>query len=155
MTTLAPLTPDDHDEWLPLWWAYLEFYETELSTAQTQLTFARLIATEDPVHGAIARDDTGAAIGFVHWLTHVSTWSDGPYCYLEDLFVRPDARGGGTGAALIEHVRSWAQQSGSDKVYWLTQKGNHTARKLYDRVAQDTGFVHYEMDLAPSGEDAS
>ncbi len=87
-------------------------------------------------------------IGFVNWLTHPSTWSHGPYCYLEDLFVHPDARGAGTGAALIEHVRSWAEQSGCDKVYWLTQKGNDTARKLYDRVADDTGFVHYEIDLA-------
>lgn len=155
MTTLRPLTADDHDDWLPLWWGYLEFYETELSTAQTELTFARLTASPASAHGAIARSDAGGAIGFVHWLTHVSTWSEGPYCYLEDLFVHPDARGGGTGAALIEHVRSWAERAGCAKVYWLTQKGNHTARRLYDRVAQDTGFRHYEIDLPTGGPDAS
>ena len=152
---ISSLTETDHDDWLPLWWSYLEFYETELSTAQTELTFARLTASDGHVHGVIARNDAGTAIGFVHWLTHASTWSDGPYCYLEDLFVQSDARGDGTGAALIEHVRSWAERAGCDKVYWLTQKSNHTARRLYDRVARDTGFMHYEIDLPASGADAS
>ncbi len=40
-------------------------------------------------------------------------------------------------------------------MYWLTQKSNHTARKLYDRVGHDTGFVHYEIDLSASGPGAS
>lgn len=155
MITIAPLTADDHDDWLPLWRAYLDFYETELPTAQTALTFARLTAGDTAVHGAVARDEDGTAVGIVHWLTHPSTWSAGAYCYLEDLFVDPDARGGGAGAALIEHVRSWAERAGCAKVYWLTQEGNRTARKLYDRVANDTGFVHYEIDLPLTGEDAS
>lgn len=148
MSTLTRLTADDHDDWLGLWCAYLEFYETELSTAQTELTFARLVEPSDPVHGVIARDQSGGGVGFVHWLTHPSTWSVGPYCYLEDLFVHPDARGRGTGAALIEHVRDWAAGAGCDKVYWLTQRGNDRARGVYDRVAADTGFMHYEIDLA-------
>ncbi|MGA1828429.1 GNAT family N-acetyltransferase [Microbacterium sp.] len=154
MTTLSSLTADDHDDWLSLWWGYLEFYEAELTTAQTEFTFARLIDPADAVCGAIARDHAGRGVGLVHWLTHPSTWSVGPYCYLEDLFVHPDARGSGTGAALIEHVRAWAADTGCDKVYWLTQRGNHKARELYDRVATDTGFVHYEIDLAPTAPGA-
>lgn len=154
MTTLSSLTADDHDDWLSLWWGYLEFYEAELTTAQTELTFARLIDPADAVCGAIARDHAGRGVGLVHWLTHPSTWSVGPYCYLEDLFVHPDARGSGTGAALIEHVRAWAADTGCDKVYWLTQRGNRKARELYDRVATDTGFVHYEIDLAPTAPGA-
>jgi GNAT superfamily N-acetyltransferase len=153
--TIRSLTADDHDEWLALWRAYLDFYETDLTTAQTQLTFARLIDPDDPVHGVIARSESGEAIGIVHWLTHPSTWSEGPYCYLEDLYVHADARGSGAGAALIEHVRAWAQSAGCDKVYWLTQVGNERARRLYDRVADDTGFMHYEISLAPIAPDAS
>ena len=155
MTTLSPLTAEDHDDWLSLWWDYLEFYETQLPTAQTDLTFTRLIVPGDAVNGVIARDDSGRAVGFVNWLVHPSTWSDGPYCYLEDLYVHPDARGSGVGAALIEHVRAWAEQSGCDKVYWLTQRSNDTARRLYDRVAQDTGFMHYEIDVATSAPGAA
>jgi GNAT superfamily N-acetyltransferase len=153
--TISPLTPDDREEWLALWAAYLDFYESELSAAQTELTFARLTDPDDTIHGVIARSESGEAIGLVHWLTHPSTWSQGPYCYLEDLFVDPGARGGGTGAALIAHVRAWAESAGCEKVYWLTQVGNARARQLYDRVAADTGFMHYEIDLAATAPDAS
>jgi GNAT superfamily N-acetyltransferase len=153
--SISPLTADDHDDWLALWKAYLRFYETDLTAAQTELTFARLVDPDDTVHGVMARSVSGQALGLVHWLTHPSTWSEGPYCYLEDLFVHPDARGSGTGAALIEHVRAWAQSAGCDKVYWLTQVGNERARQLYDRVAADTGFMHYEIDLPATGPGAS
>ena len=37
--------------------------------------------------------------------------------------------------------------AGAQKVYWLTQAGNRTARRLYDSLATETGVVHYEMEL--------
>ncbi len=146
MTTITSLSASDREAWLPLWNDYLTFYESELTDEVTALVFARL-AARDGIHGAIARDDDGRAIGFVHWLFHPSTWSSGPYCYLEDLFVSPDVRGGGVGRALIAHVREQAVDAGAAKVYWLTQQSNATARTLYDRVATDTGFVHYQTGL--------
>lgn len=148
VTSIAPLTPADHDDWLPLWAGYLEFYEASLPAAQTSLTWARLVDAESGIHGAIARNDAGRAVGIVHWLTHPATWAEGDYCYLEDLFVSADARGGGTGEALIEHVREWAQRAGCAKVYWLTQSENSRARGLYDRVAEHTGFVQYSIALS-------
>ena len=72
----------------------------------------------------------------------------GEYCYLEDLFVSPDARGSGAGRALIATVDGLgAGATACAKVYWLTAETNATARALYDRVATHTGFVHYEIPL--------
>ena len=147
MTIIAPLTTSDHPEWLLLWQGYLEFYESALTPEQTALTFERILDPASGIHGAIARDDRGRAIGITHWLTHPATWSAGPYCYLEDLYVDATVRRSGAGAALIGHVREWAQEHGCAKVYWLTQGHNLTARSLYGRVARDTGFVHYEIEL--------
>jgi len=144
VTTIAPLTESDRAHWLALWRGYLEFYAESLSDEVTDATFARAVAGRD-IHGAIARDADGRPVGIVHWLRHPSTWSTSDYCYLEDLFVAPDARGRGIARALIAHVRAWADAQGCEKVYWLTQETNATARALYDRVATDTGFVHYEI----------
>lgn len=144
--TITPLSPADRAEWDLLWQGYLTFYEHALAPAITEETFARLVAA-DRVHGAIARDAEGRAVGFVHWLTHPSTWSTGDYCYLEDLFVDPDVRGGGVGRALIAHVRSWADDAGCGKLYWMTQIGNVRARHLYDDVAVSTDFVPYEITI--------
>jgi GNAT superfamily N-acetyltransferase len=155
MMSIRPLRADDHDDWLSLWWDYLDFYGAELTTAQTQLTFARLIDPGFDMHGALAIDDTGRAIGLTHWLTHPATWAREPYCYLEDLFVNIGARRSGAGAALIGHVREWAASRGCAKVYWLTRHDNDTARRLYDDVARHSGFVQYEIDLGVSREDAS
>lgn len=146
MTTISPITEDDFDEWSGLWAGYLTFYGAEIEGEVTAETFARIVVDEE-LHGAIARDDGGRAVGVVHWLTHPATWSRGEYCYLEDLFVDPESRGAGAGRMLIAHVREWAAARGCAKVYWLTQEGNETARALYDRVATHTGYTHYQIAL--------
>ncbi|WP_435748187.1 N-acetyltransferase family protein [Microbacterium sp. PMB16] len=147
MASIAPVTRDDYDDWLMLWNAYLVFYETTLDAETSSVTFQRLTDPEPPIHGAIARDDEGAAVGIVHWLTHPATWAKTDYCYLEDLYVRSDQRGTGIGKALIEHVRGWAERNGSAKVYWLTAESNTTARALYDRVSTRSGMIHYQIGL--------
>ena len=146
MITISPVTAADRPAWDPLWQAYLTFYESELAPEVTDDVFGRLVADED-LHGALARDESGSAVGLVHWLTHPSTWSTTRYCYLEDLYVDPAGRQHGTGASLISWVRGWATDHDCEKLYWLTQQGNATARRLYDRVATSTGFVHYEIEL--------
>ena len=146
VTSIARITAADRDDWDRLWQAYITFYESSVPGDVSDATFARLLDDAE-LHGAIARDADGRAIGLVHWLTHPATWSTGLYTYLEDLFVDPESRGSGTGRALIEHVRAWAQDHGAHKVYWLTQSHNATARALYDKVAVSTGFVHYEIEL--------
>src|SRR5690349_13597645 len=115
MTSIHAITASDHDEWKALWAGYLTFYDAEIADDVTEHTFGRIVDDAE-LHGAIARDEQGRAIGIVHWLTHAATWSTGSYCYLEDLFVAPDARGGGAGRALIAHVKGWAENHGSAKV---------------------------------------
>lgn len=147
MTRIDPITDGDRAAWRPLWDAYLEFYEEDLSEEQTALTFERIADPDEPLHGVIARNEAGEAVGIVQWLTHPSTWSAGPYCYLEDLYVTPEARGTGVARALIDTVVAWARTAGCSQVYWLTQAHNARARALYDKVADDTGFVHYSITL--------
>ncbi len=147
MVSVTPLSASDRDEWRELWDGYLTFYDAALGEATIEATFARLTTAGSGLHAALARDDAGRAIGLVHWLTHPATWTITDYCYLEDLFVSPDARGTGVGRALIEHVRLWAEQNGSAKVYWLTAESNAAARDLYDRVATRSGFIHYQIPL--------
>lgn len=146
MTSIRAIQQGDFERWSGLWAGYLRFYESDIADEITRATFERLADDRD-LHGALAVDNEGRAIGLVHWLSHPATWSTGEYCYLEDLFVSPDARGTGAGRALIAHVREWAERAGCEKVYWLTQDGNATARTLYDRVATHTGYVHYQISL--------
>jgi GNAT superfamily N-acetyltransferase len=62
---------------------------------------------------------------------------------LQDLFVAEEARGKGIGRALIEAVYTAARGTGASRVYWLTQESNATARALYDKIADRSGFIQY------------
>ena len=82
-------------------------------------------------------------LGIVHYLFHRSFWTPEDYCYLQDLFVAENARRLGLGRSLIEAVAEKALEAGAGRVYWLTQEDNLTARALYDKVADRSGFIQY------------
>ena len=82
-------------------------------------------------------------IGFVHYHFHLSTWTTAGYCYLEDLFVDPLARGRGTGRALIEAVYRAADERGVSRVYWHTENTNARAQVLYNQVGYLTPFLQF------------
>jgi GNAT superfamily N-acetyltransferase len=82
-------------------------------------------------------------VGLVHYLFHRSTTSIEPTCYLQDLFTDARLRGRGVGRALIEAVYAAAREAGATRVYWQTHETNATAMKLYDQVADRTGFLVY------------
>jgi GNAT superfamily N-acetyltransferase len=145
-TTTRPLQASDYQAWLPLWQGYLTFYETVLSDAQTALTWQRLLDPAFNLHGLVAVNNENV-VGITHYLFHPATWTTGDYCYLEDLFVNPSARGSGAGRTLINAVKTCAQTAGASKLYWLTSNSNATARKLYDSVANDTKTMHYTVKL--------
>ena len=88
-------------------------------------------------------DEDRSLIGIAHILFHRSTWSKTWYCYLEDLFVRPDIRAGGVGRKLIEAVYREADARNVTRTYWTTQEFNYRARGLYDQVATKSPFVQY------------
>lgn len=143
---IRPLAAADRAAWEPLWQGYLTFYKATLAADIHDETFARLTGGDDAMGGFIAERD-GCAIGLVHWVLHRSTWSIKNICYLQDLFTTHDARGTGTGRALIEAVRQMAQEKGCFRVYWQTHESNLQAQALYDKVADKSGFIVYRQAL--------
>ncbi len=144
--TVRKAQPADFDAWLVLWEGYLAFYEEDLPRSTTELSWSRLLDDSVNMTGLVAEVD-GRIVGFTNYLFTDSTWHVNPDCYLEDLFTSPDVRGLGVGRALIAAVTEIARAAGSDTVYWQTQNSNTTARKLYDKVADDNGHMLYEIDL--------
>lgn len=142
MLAVRPLAEADRAAWLPLWQGYLDFYGATLSDAVTARCWARLMDPLIDMH-AIGAEADGRLIGICHYVFHPATWTVGPYCYLEDLYVDPAARGRGAGRALIEAVYRAADARDAGRVYWLTQTDNETARRLYDTLATVAPFVQY------------
>jgi GNAT superfamily N-acetyltransferase len=148
--TIRPIARHDYEQWLPLWDGYNAFYErsgpTALDGEITRTTWQRFFDAYEPVHALVAESD-GRLLGLVHYLFHRSTTAIQPNCYLQDLFTSADARGKGVGRALIDGVYERARLAGSPRVYWLTHETNSTARLLYDKVAENSGFIVYRKML--------
>jgi GNAT superfamily N-acetyltransferase len=149
-TTIRFAEQHDFEQWLPLWLAYNRFYgrfeATALPDAITQSTWARFLDADEPVHCIVAESD-GRLVGLVHFIFHRTTISIAPTCYLQDLFTLETERGKGVGRRLIEAVNEQARKAGSARVHWLTHETNTTAMKLYDQVAERSGFIQSRKNL--------
>lgn len=143
---IRTIRQDDFAAWKPLWDGYNVFYgragETALPDIVTQTTWQRFFDEAEPVHALVA-ERGGELLGIVHFLYHRSTTQIGMSCYLQDLFTAQAARGHGVGRALIEAVYHRAQVDGLPRVYWQTHETNTTAMRLYDTLADKSGFVVY------------
>ena len=145
-TIVRPVRAGDRAAWNPLWQGYLTFYRSGLAPEVTEATWQRFLDPMEPLYALVAERD-GRLIGFTHYLLHRSTWAPVCYCYLEDLFVEPSVRGGGTGRALIAAVEAAARAAGASRLYWLTHETNETAQTLYNKVAERAGFIQYRKKL--------
>lgn len=149
-TLVRPIARDDYAAWRPLWDGYNAFYKrsgpTALPEEITAATWSRFFDAYEPVFALVA-EQGGTLVGLVHFLYHRSTTQLAPVCYLQDLFTAESVRGGGVGRALIEGVYERARAAGIKRVYWQTHETNATAMRLYDRVADKSGFLVYTKNF--------
>ncbi|ALG14906.1 GNAT family N-acetyltransferase [Kibdelosporangium phytohabitans] len=144
MITIGPLEAADRAAWQKLFEGYNTFYERTVPQEVYDRAWAGFQSGER-MHALTAKLDA-TMVGIVHFLVHASTTS-ADVCYLQDLFTSDEARGKGVGRQLIAAVRDWAVEQGCSRVYWHTKHDNHTARLLYDKVAENRGFIHYVIPL--------
>jgi len=69
-----------------------------------------------------------------------SLWSEGPECYLAELYVVPARRGNGLGRALLEASLEHARSRGADRIELGTSEDDVAARALYEKL----GFTNRE-----------
>jgi GNAT superfamily N-acetyltransferase len=148
--TIRSVAPEDLAEWTTLWDGYNAFYGRQGATAlpceTTRTTWSRFFDAEEPLHALVA-EASGRLVGLLHYLFHRSTILMGPTCYLQDLFTAETERGKGTGRALVEAVYERARAAGAERIYWHTHETNALAMRLYDQVAERSGFVVYRKTL--------
>jgi GNAT superfamily N-acetyltransferase len=125
----------DLDELLVLMRAYCDFYE--VAPPDEDLVAVARALIDDPEREGVqllAREPSGAAVGFatVFW-----SWSTTNACrigVMNDLFVAEAARGRGLAESLIEACRVECSERGARRLSWQTAPDNLRAQSVYDRV---------------------
>ncbi|MFF9816671.1 GNAT family N-acetyltransferase [Streptomyces sp. NPDC014006] len=79
-------------------------------------------------------DDTEEPVGFALWFLSFSTWRGTYGIYLEDLFVRPQARGAGHGKALLTELARICTRRGYQRLEWSVLNWNEPAIGFYDAL---------------------
>ena len=76
----------------------------------------------------------GRPVGFALYFFTYSTFLARPTLYLEDLFVRPDARGRGAGYALLRALARIAVRGGCGRMEWAVLDWNAPSIRFYRRL---------------------
>ena len=145
MIMIRKIEQRDERRWRELWDGYTRFYEREPVEEITRHLWKRIHNPTSPVY-AIVAEESGEVVGIANYLIHDSTSLLKPVCYLQDLFVDPERRGGGAGRMLIDWLINEMKSQGWSRLYWNTKENNYRARSLYDTYTPHSGFLRYVID---------
>jgi len=142
-------THDDVPALMPLFRGYADFYESNPNDEDLEKLLHEVIdAPEDEAYLLVATDDEGTVVGFANNDWKWSSLRGKRIVLMDDLFVHPDARGGGYADALIHATAEVARKHGAPNVLWYTAQDNHRAQAVYDRVGGVPGdYKEYELEL--------
>ncbi|MEQ6334979.1 GNAT family N-acetyltransferase [Sphingobium sp. MK2] len=97
-------------------------------------TLARYLFGPRPMAEVLIAERQGDAIGFALFFHNFSTFEGRPGLYLEDLFVRPDARGSGAGKALLVRLAQLAVERDCARLEWSVLDWNEPAIAVYRAI---------------------
>lgn len=130
-----------------------ELAEYERAADQCHLTVGQLdtalFGPSPALYGHVAVDPTGEPVGFALWFLNFSTWAGVHGIHLEDLYVRPAARGTGAGRLLLAALAALCVERGYQRLEWMMLDWNPAAgfyRAVDARTRDD--WVSYRLDGA-------
>lgn len=97
----------------------------------TEERLRRTLFGPRPFAEVVLAELEGEAVGFALFFHNYSTFLGLPGIYLEDLYVRPAARGAGVGRALLRHLARLAVERGCGRLEWWVLDWNEDAIRFY------------------------
>lgn len=148
MTKVTPFTAGDLGALVPLFDAYRIFYRQPSDPALAREFLAKRLGAGEYV-GFLARDAAGKAIGFALMSQTFSSVALKRIWLLNDIFVDPQVRKSGAGAALMKAVEDFARTTGAGRLDLFTARTNATAQSVYKRAGwtEDADYLRFQKRL--------
>ena len=135
---------DDFKRWSNLYQEYASFYNVPMNMDILE-TLWEWINDENHIVNGICFELNNKILGIAHYRTMPRPIKGQYIGFLDDLFVDPDFRGQKIAQKLISHLKSLSEANNWDGIRWITHSSNKNAKKLYDKIANNTGFELYEL----------
>ena len=130
-------TPADVGVILELIQALAEYEKLSHICVATEETLAEALFGARPAAEVILARLDGATVGFALFFQNYSTFLSKPGLYLEDLFVRPEARRKGVGKALLVQLAAIAKRRGYGRMEWSVLDWNELAIGFYQKLGAE------------------
>ena len=148
--TITPATPGDVPTILSLIRELAEYEKLLGRVSATEASLRRDLFGDRPYAEVLVGRLGGEPVGYALFFHSYSTFLAVPGIYLEDVFVRPAARGKGVGKALLRAVARAARDRGCGRVEWAVLNWNTPAIQFYESLGAEPldGWTTYRMDGA-------
>ena len=121
-----------------------DFYKVPMNAVILDTLWTWIHDKKHVVNG-ICYDLEGKVVGIAHYRKMPRPIKGQYMGFLDDLFVEPDYRGQKIAQKLIEHLKYLSNANNWCGIRWITHSSNENAKKLYDKIANNTGFDLYEL----------
>jgi len=141
---IRKLQEKDKENWIKLYNAYADFYKVSMNTKILE-TLWRWIHDERHIVNGICFELENKVVAIAHYRTMPRPIKGEYIGFLDDLFVEADFRGKKIAQKIITHLKSLSKANNWVGIRWITHSNNENAKKLYDKIANNTGFELYEL----------
>jgi len=135
----------DRSQWEALYHGYAGFYQVPMDDAVLETVWSWIFGP-DEFYCVVAEDAGGQLIGLAHYRQMPSPLRGKKAGFLDDLFVSPECRGQGAVQALFDYLDAQCKENNWPFMRWITADNNYRGRRVYDQVANKTGWVTYQKD---------
>jgi GNAT superfamily N-acetyltransferase len=148
--TVRPVRPEDVPAVVAMVHELATFEQAPDQCRLTEEQLERALFTEQTVSGHVATDAEDRPVGFALWYRNFSTWTGTAGIHLEDLFVRPQARGTGAGGALLAALAEICVSRGYERLEWVMLDWN-PAGEFYAAIGAEVvaDWLPYRLSGAP------
>ena len=141
---IRKLEQKDKENWAKLYNGYADFYKVPMNTGILDTLWGWIQDERHDIKG-LCFELEGKIVGIAHFRTMPRPIKGQYIGFLDDLFVEPDFRGQKIAQKLINHLKSLSKSNNWVGIRWITHSSNKTAKNLYDKIANNTGFELYEL----------
>ena len=141
---IRKLEQKDKQNWVKLYNGYADFYKVSMNSKILD-TLWTWIHDQNHVVSGICFELEGKIVGIAHFRTMPRPIKGVYIGFLDDLFVEPEFRGKRIAQKMISHLKSLSKANNWNGIRWITHSSNKTAKNLYHKIANNTGFELYEL----------
>jgi GNAT superfamily N-acetyltransferase len=141
--TIRPAIAADYPHMLEL---FREFSVYQKLPERMKNSLVMMEKEQDYLHAFVAETENNEIIGYTTWFYTYFTWS-GKGMYIDDLYVKPEYRGAGTGKLLMNKVIDLAKESKCHKLRWQVSTWNKPAISFYEKLGAQIDDLEKNCDL--------